>query len=74
MVFAQSGADGKILKSIRQTADMRLAGKRLHVVMNQGLTVGKRLDLDAGATRLALVVRDPATGNVGSVRVTLGKT
>jgi VWFA-related protein len=72
MVFAQSGADGKILKSLRQTANMRLAGKGMDVVLNRGLAVGKWVGLVEGATSLELVVRDLASGNVGSVRIPLG--
>ena len=72
MVFAQSGADGKILKSFRQTANLRLAGNGMGVVLNRGLAVGEWVDLVEGATSLELVVRDLASGNVGSVRIPLG--
>ena len=72
MLFAQSGADGKVLNAFRQTLTMRIAGKGMDVIRKRGLTLGKWLGLFDGTTTLELVVRDPTSGSIGSVRIPLG--
>lgn len=72
MLFAQSGADGKVLKASRQSVHMRIAGRGMDVILSRGLTLGKWVDLVDGATTLQLVVCDPASGVIGSVRIPLG--
>jgi VWFA-related protein len=72
MLIAQLGADGKVLQSFRQVENLRIAGKGMSQVLSRGLTLGKWVGLVDGATTLELVVRDPASGNVGSVRIPLG--
>ncbi len=72
MLFAQSGTDGKVLNSFSQTVNMRIAGKGMERILNRGLTLGKWVGLVDGAATLELVVRDPSSGNIGSVRIPLG--
>jgi VWFA-related protein len=71
MLFAQAGADGKVLNAFRQTVNMRIAGRGMDVVLSRGLTMGKWVGLVDGATTLDLVVRDVASGNTGSLRIPL---
>jgi VWFA-related protein len=72
IVMVQSGADGKVLNSSRADINMRVAGSGMDRLLNLGLRVRKRLDLVKGATTVQLIVRDPASGNIGSVRIPLG--
>ncbi len=71
MLFAQLAADGQVLKSFRQDENLRIAGKGMDAVLARGLTLGKWVGLVDGATTLEVVVRDPASGNLGSVRTPL---
>jgi VWFA-related protein len=72
MVFVQSGADGKVLHASREDVSGRLEGNAMDRLRNQGLRMRKSLDLVKGANVLQLVVRDTASGNIGSVRIPLG--
>lgn len=72
MLFAQSGADGKILNAFRQAVTMRIASKGMDVILHRGLILGKWVGLVDGATTLELVVRDPTSGSIGSLRIPLG--
>jgi VWFA-related protein len=72
MLVAQTGADGKVLHTARYDLKMRIEAGGLDRFLKQGLELGKWVDLVDGAKTLELVVRDPASGNVGSVRIPLG--
>jgi VWFA-related protein len=71
MLIAQLGADGKVLKSFRQDENLRIAARGMNQVLAHGLALGKWVGLVDGATAMEVVVRDPASGNLGSVRIPL---
>ncbi|MGH9405150.1 MAG: VWA domain-containing protein [Candidatus Acidiferrales bacterium] len=71
-VLAQSGADGKVLDATRYDMKMRVAASGVQRLLRQGLHLEKWVDLVQGATSLELVVRDPNTGLLGSVRIPVG--
>jgi hypothetical protein len=54
------------------TVHMGVAEKGFDQVLKSGLALADRLDIDQGATELRLIVRDPASGNLGSVSLPLG--
>jgi VWFA-related protein len=72
MVLAQTGADGKVLDASRYDMKMRVAAGGTGRLEGKGLQMEKWVDLVQGATSLELVVRDPASGNLGSVKIPLG--
>ncbi len=72
MVLAQTGPDGKVLDAARYDMKMRVAAGGAQRLMGQGLRIMKSVDLVQGATSLELVVRDPASGALGSVRIPVG--
>lgn len=71
-VLAQTGPDGKVLDAARYDMKMHVAATGLQRFKGEGLRVEKWVDLVQGATSLELVVRDPTSGDLGSVRVPLG--
>lgn len=73
LVIAQSGTEGRILHSARYDMKLRIADSGVSRLMKQGLMVGKWVDLVDGAEAVELVVQDPASGNIGSVHIPLGK-
>ena len=72
LVLAQTGADGKVLDASRYDMKMRVAASGVQRFAGQGLQMEKWVDLVQGATSLELVVRDPASGVLGSVRIPVG--
>jgi VWFA-related protein len=72
LVLAQTGADGKVLDAARYDMKMRVAGSGVQRLMGEGLRMNKWVDLVQGATSLEVVVRDPNSGVLGSVRVPVG--
>ncbi len=72
MVLAQTGPDGKVLDAARYDLKMRVAAGGAQRLMGQGLRIMKSVDLVPGATSLELVVRDPGSGALGSVRIPVG--
>ena len=72
MVLAQTGADGKVLDVARYDMKMRVAADGVQRLLGQGLRMDKWVDLVQGATTLELVVRDPSSGVLGSVRIPVG--
>jgi VWFA-related protein len=72
IVVAQSASDGKVLKARRYDVNMRVAPNGLGLLLNRGLRLEKWVGLSSGAQTVELVVRDPASGRIGSVRVPLG--
>lgn len=71
-IFAQVDNQGTILSNIRKTVDLKVPEKSLDVVIAKGLSLNDLLEVTPGATQLRLVVRDSATGNLGSVTIPLG--
>jgi VWFA-related protein len=72
LLLAQTAPDGKVLDTTRYDMKMRIAAGGVQRLQGEGLRVKKSVDLVQGATSLELVVRDPASGNLGSVRIPLG--
>ena len=72
LVLAQTGADGKVLDAARYDMKMRVAANGVQRLMGEGLRMEKWVDLVQGATSLELVVRDPNSGVLGSVRIPVG--
>jgi VWFA-related protein len=72
LVLAQTGPDGKVLDAARYDMKMRIEAGGLQRLLGEGLRVKKSVDLVQGATSLELVVRDPNSGNLGSVKIPLG--
>jgi len=72
LLLAQTGPDGKVLDAARYDMKMRIEAGGLQRLLGEGLRVKKSVDLVQGATSLELVVRDPNSGNLGSVRIPLG--
>ena len=72
MVLAQTGPDGKVLDASRYDMKMRVAASGTQRLQGKGLQMEKWVDLVQGATSLELVVRDPASGNLGSVKIPVG--
>jgi VWFA-related protein len=72
LVLAQTGADGKVLDAARYDMKMRVADDGVQRLLGQGFRMEKWVDLVQGATSLELVVRDPNSGVLGSVRIPVG--
>jgi len=72
LVLAQTGSDGKVLDAARYDMKMRIAASGTQRLMGEGLRMDKWVDLVQGATSLELVVRDPNSGVLGSVRIPVG--
>jgi len=72
VVLAQTGPDGKVLDATRYDMKMRVAANGVQRLLGQGLRMDKWVDLVQGATLLELVVRDPGSGELGSVRIPVG--
>jgi len=72
MVLAQTAADGKVLDATRYDIKMRVLDSGVQRLKGEGLRLEKWVDLVQGATSLELVVRDPSSGVLGSVRIPVG--
>src|SRR5579859_2862281 len=72
MVLAQTAADGKVLDATRYDIKMRVLDGGVQRLKGEGLRLEKWVDLVQGATSLELVVRDPSSGVLGSVRIPVG--
>lgn len=72
LVLAQTGADGKVLDAARYDMKMHVAANGVQRLLGQGLRMEKWVDLVQGVTSLDLVVRDPTSGELGSVRIPVG--
>ena len=72
LLLAQTGPDGKVLDAARYDMKMRVAAGGAQRLVGGGLQMEKWVDLVQGATSLQLVVRDAASGDLGSVRIPVG--
>jgi hypothetical protein len=70
-IFAQMNNQGQILSDIRKTVNLGVPEKSLDQVLSRGLSLNDLLEVTPGATQLRLVVRDSASGNLGSVTIPL---
>jgi len=71
-IFAQLNTPGKVVSDVRHTLNLAIAEKGMDAVLARGLSVNDLLEVTPGATQVKLVVRDTASGNMGSVTVPLG--
>jgi len=71
-ISAQLDTEGKVVSDVRHTVNLTVAEKGMDVVFERGLSFNGFLEVTPGATQLRLVVRDTASGNMGSVTVPLG--
>jgi VWFA-related protein len=69
MVFAQLSKDGRILESVKDHLELALYPEDYRDAATQGWFYPRTLDVNPQADKLRLVVRDLATGAVGSVSV-----
>ena len=71
-ISAQLDTEGEVVSDVRHTVNLTVAEKGMDVVFERGLSFNGFLEVTPGATQLRLVVRDTASGNMGSVTVPLG--
>lgn len=72
VVLAQSNAEGKVVHTDGYNMKLRVAEGGVSNLMKDGFTVTKWVQLAKGADSMDVVVRDPASGNIGSVRIPIG--
>jgi VWFA-related protein len=65
------GNNDKPVLSFGQTVDTALTPQQLPTVQQSGITVSKAMDIAPGQCAVRLVVRDSATGKIGSVTAPL---
>jgi hypothetical protein len=69
MVFAQLSKDGRMLESVKDHLALALYPEDYRDAVTQGWFYPRTLDVNPQADKLRVVVRDLATGAVGSVSV-----
>lgn len=69
VVFAQLAKDGRILESVKDHLDLALLPETYNSAATQGWLYPRTVDVNPKAQKLRVVVRDLATGAVGSVSV-----
>lgn len=69
VVFAQLAKDGRILESVKDHLELSLLPQTYDEAAMQGWFYPKTLDVNPKAEKLRVVVRDLATGALGSVSV-----
>ena len=70
-VYQLHGKQDKPVLTFRQTVDTQLTPQQLPTVQANGVTVSKAMDIGPGQYAVRLVVRDGATGKIGSVTAPL---
>lgn len=73
LVIAQSAAEGKFSKNVDSNVDLRLSSELRDRMLKQGLVVNKKIALRDDAHRLHVLVRDLATGAMGSLIIPADK-
>lgn len=71
VVLAQSSAEGSVLHADGYDMKLNVAAGSVPSLMKDGIRMTKWVDLEKKADALGVVVRDTASGNIGSVRVSL---
>ena len=71
VAFVQLGKDGRVLEGFKDRVALGLLPKTYSALETQGWLYPRKLLIHAQAERLRVVVRDLATGSVGSVSVTV---
>jgi VWFA-related protein len=69
VAFVQLANDGRVLEGVKDHLDLALFPESFRDAATQGWFYPKTLDIDPKADKLRVVVRDLATGAVGSVSV-----
>jgi|GEM_PF-7021052 len=69
VAFVQLANDGRVLEGVKDHLDLALFPESYRDAATQGWFYPKTLDIDPKADKLRVVVRDLATGAVGSVSV-----
>ena len=69
VAFVQYGRDGLVLKSFKDNIQLGLQKEKWLKASQKGLFYPKKLTIAEGAERVRVVVRDLATGSIGSVSV-----
>jgi hypothetical protein len=71
--FTQFDREGRRLRYLTQTVDMKLTSKTLSAMHKDGLVIERLLELVLGTTEVRVAVRDPATGLTGSLSIPLDR-
>jgi VWFA-related protein len=74
VVFAQQAQDGHIVKGEQKAISFNLTPDKYQDGMKNGLALPEKLWVERDASRVHVVVRDTATGAVGSVSVPIRRT
>lgn len=70
-VYQLHGNQDKPVLTFGQTVDTQLTPQQLPTVQANGVTVSKAMDIGPGQYAVRLVVRDSATGRIGSLTAPL---
>jgi VWFA-related protein len=73
LVIAQVLPDGKARTSVEKRVDVRMTAEHYNRMLTDGLSMDATVTLLPDTARLHIVVRDVATGNIGSVIIPGGK-
>jgi len=73
LLFVQQAPDGRSLRAVRDTLTLRLTRDTYERALREGAVLVKVLDVLPAAAQLRLVVRDPASGNLGAVSIPTGR-
>jgi hypothetical protein len=71
LTVIQHAADGKILEQSLKTIDLRLKDADVKAAAQQGLKLALAVKPVANVKSLRVVVADPASGSIGSLRIPL---
>lgn len=67
LLISQSSSGGAFFKDLDTTVNLRLPNDKRDSMIEEGLVVNRRIALRADAVRVLILVRDVATGAIGSV-------
>jgi hypothetical protein len=73
LLYVQQGPDGRDVTGETKTLNMRLTRETYERALKDGLIWTRDLSLADGAAQLRIVVRDLASGAIGSVNIPLNK-
>lgn len=72
-VFLQLNNPGEVIHATDETLEVSLSQSSYDLALREGLRNSRQIHLEAGARRLCIVLRDIATGNIGSISIPLAK-
>lgn len=72
-VFLQLDSHGEIIHAIDETLQLTLPPAAYEQAQKEGLRNTRQIPVLPGAAQLCVVLRDPATGNIGSLSISLAK-